>query len=159
MISVLVFTSEFFQKTCAEFGIVTREIPCESHNSLGPGEGYHAPLRKIYRKLKEEQPELDPSVQLSISVHALNNIANPRGLIPSLFVFSSVPKITLGNTSHLSLSQKQGFAAMESARKEMEKIVAEQKLKLAGKLRTRGMDVFSICPGSHVLVYREKKKI
>ncbi len=39
------FSSGFFQKTCAEFGIITKEIPCESHDSLGPGEHYHAPLK------------------------------------------------------------------------------------------------------------------
>ena len=106
MISVLVLLLNFSQKTCAEFGIVTKGIPREFHNSLEPGERYHAPLRKIYRKLKEEQPELDPCVRLSISLHALNNTANPRALIPSPLVFSSVPKISHGSIPHLSLSQK-----------------------------------------------------
>ena len=41
------FASEFFQGTCAKFGIITKQSPTESHNSLGPGERYHAPLRKI----------------------------------------------------------------------------------------------------------------
>eukprot|EP00171_Calliarthron_tuberculosum_P023668 IDg23668t1 len=40
----------------------------------------------------------------------------------------------------------------------MECIVAQQRLKLASKPRTKQMDVFNICPGSKVLVFREKKK-
>ncbi len=40
----------------------------------------------------------------------------------------------------------------------MESIVAKQRLKLAQKSRTKPLDVFSIPPGSDVLVYREKSK-
>ena len=84
----------------AKFGVITRSILCESHNSLGVGERYHAPLRKIYKKFKEEQSRLESSVALSIAVNALNNTANPEGLIPSLLVFVRIPKTPLGNVVH-----------------------------------------------------------
>ena len=71
-------------------------------------------------------------------------------------MFGTVPKIPLGNVGHLTPTQKQRFTAMESARKQMERIAAQQRLKTATKLRTKGMDVFSISSGSLVLVYREK---
>ena len=134
-------------------------MPCESHNSLGVGERYHEPLKRIYKKLKEEEPDMEPVLRLSIAVHSLNNTASPEGLIPSLLVFGSVLKIPLGNIPHLASNQRKRFTDMESARKQMERIVAIQRLKMAGKLRTKQMDVFSIMPGSDVLVYREKKKI
>ncbi len=41
----------------------------------------------------------------------------------------------------------------------MEGIVAEQRIKLALKSRTKSADVFNIPPGDQVLVYREKKKL
>ena len=116
MISVLVLLLNFSQRTCAEFGIVTKGIPRESQNSLEPGERYHAPLRKIYRKLKEEQPELDPCVWLSSSVRALNNTANPRALIPSLLVFAVCLKYHMG-IFHIYLCHKKRFAALASSRK------------------------------------------
>ena len=60
------FTSEFFKKSGAEFGIITKEVLCESHNSLGPGEWYHAPLKRIYKKLKEEQPDLSNELRYQL---------------------------------------------------------------------------------------------
>ena len=86
----------FPQKTCSKFGIVCKEITCESHNSLGPGERY---------KIKNETPGLGNEVALSIAVHTMNFSANPEGLIPILLVFGAVPKIALGNVEHLSLNQ------------------------------------------------------
>lgn len=47
------FRSQFFQKTCEEFGIATKEILCESHYYLGVVKKYHEPLKKVYKKLKE----------------------------------------------------------------------------------------------------------
>ncbi len=56
-----------------EFGVVPKEIPCESHNSMGAGERYHSPLRRIYKKLKIEYPNLDNKTTLALAVHGLNN--------------------------------------------------------------------------------------
>ena len=88
----------------------------------------------------------------------MNCTANPEGLTPMLLMFGSVPKISLGNIEHLAPNQRTRFAAVDASRKEMERIVAEQRLKLACKLRTKGMDVFSICTESKLLVYPEKLK-
>ena len=158
MILVNVSLVNFSKKSCKNFGIILKEIPCESHNSMGPGERYHAPLRRIYKKLKMENPKLDNETCLSIAVHGLNNTANPQGLIPTLLVFGCIPKIPLGNIKHLCPTQRERCAAMESAQKEMEVRVAEQRLKLASKLRTKERTMFNIMPGTDVLVYREKSK-
>ncbi len=87
------FTSTFFKKTFEEFGIITKEIPCESHNSLGPGEHYHAPLRKIYKKIKVKQANRGNKLSLAIAFHGLNKTANPEGLIPSLLVSEEYLKL------------------------------------------------------------------
>eukprot|EP00171_Calliarthron_tuberculosum_P007706 IDg7706t1 len=146
--------------TCAKFGIIAKESPTESHNSLGPGERYHAPLRKIYQKIKTDYPLLDNETALSIANYGLNNSANPEGLVPTLLVFGSIPKLPLGNVSHLPPSQRERFQAMETSRKEMETIVTRQRLALASKKhKGKAMDAFEVCPGSEVLVYREKKKL
>ncbi len=135
-----------------------QKIPSGSHNSLGPTERYHAPLRTIYNKIKNETPDLGNEVELSIAVHAMNCTANPEGLIPILFVFGAVAKIPLGNIEHFSPNQRKRFAAMESSKKEMERIVVSRRLKVAKKLRTKRMKLFYINPGSKVKVYGEKQK-
>ena len=112
------FKSEFFRNSFRQFGIIAKEIPCESRNSLGPGERYHAPLCRLHKKFKIENPQLDNDVALSIAVHGLDNTANPEGLIPALLVFVCIPKIPFGNIKHLCHNRSEKFAAMESARKE-----------------------------------------
>lgn len=152
------FTSEFFSSSCAQFGVIQKQSPTESHNSLGPGERYHAPLRKIYTKIRIEYPSLSRITTLSLAVHALNNTAGPDGLIPTLLVFGTIPKLPIGNLETMQPTQRDHFAALKSARKEMETIVANQRVRLALKPRTKSMEVFNIPPGSPVLVYREKAK-
>ncbi len=136
--------------------MIPKEIPRESHNSMGAGERHHAPLRRIYKKLKVEYPNLDNPRTLALAVHELNNTAIPEGLIFTLLVFGTVPKIPLENVEHLASTQRERFAAMEKARKEMEQIVAKQRISLANKSRTKSMNMFTILPGSEVLVRREK---
>ena len=102
---------------------------------------------------------MDNKLSLSIAVHGLNNAANPEGLTPILLVFGTIPKLPLGNIEHLCPYQRTRFQAMEIAKKDMEEIVAEQRLSLASKTRVKPMDVFGVCPGSKVLVYREKETV
>ena len=48
---------------------------------------------------------------------------------------------------------------MEMTKKEMEEIAAEQRFSLAFRTSVKTIDVFGLCPGSKVLIYREKKKL
>ena len=137
---------------------MSKRLPCEPHNSSGAGERYNAPLRKMYQKLKFEHPTMNNELGFSIATYGLKNTANPEGLIPSLLVLGTIPKIPLGNLKHLCRNQKERFEAMELARKAMEKMVVEQRLKIASKSRTKEIEIFDICLGFSVLVYREKKK-
>ncbi len=72
------FTSEFFTASCQQFGIVAKDSPTESHNSPGAGETYHAPLRRIYKKLQLDHPTINSETRLSIAVQGLNNTAGPN---------------------------------------------------------------------------------
>ncbi len=115
------FQSDLFTNSCLKFGMIPKETPTESHNSLGSGERYHAPLRRIYQKIKIEYFTLANDVRLSVAVHALKNTAGPHGLVPTLLVFGTLPKIPLANVAHLAPDQRDRFAALEAARREMEK--------------------------------------
>ena len=110
------FTSEMFNSSCLSFGIIQKEIPIESHNSLGQGERYHSPLEKICSKVKLDYPSLSNQTALTVSVYGLNNSVNMEGLIPTLLVFGTIPKLPLGNTSQLQPDQKERFFAMGAAK-------------------------------------------
>ncbi len=50
------FTAEHFQVNCSQLGIVSKETPTQSHNSLSLCERYHSLIKRVYKKLKRWQP-------------------------------------------------------------------------------------------------------
>ena len=152
------FTSRFFRKACAQFGIVAKEVPTEAHNALSVGERYHAPLRRIYTKIRIECPSLEKEVALSIAVMGLNNTAGPEGLTPTLLVFGTIPRLPIGHIETMLPTQRERLKAMEYSRKEMEEITAQMRLKVAQKDRNRILGMLDLRAGESVLVYRERSR-
>ena len=73
-----------------------KEVPVKAYNSISKVEWYYAPLRHLYKilqdKLKEEK--VDKEVILQMAVKAVNDMAGPDGLIPTLLVFGLYPRMT-----------------------------------------------------------------
>ena len=149
------FSSAFFQNACAEFGIVSKEKPTESHNSLSLCERYHPIIRRVFRKIRSEYPDFDIHVALSLAVYAVNTTTSPNGLTPSLLVFGAIPKLPLGSLRSLSNTQKEGSAAMRAAREEMLGITAERRIAAALKRRHPRLQRFIHVEGDQIRVYRE----
>ena len=97
-------------------------------------------------------------VALKIFCHNINTIANAEGVIPTLRVFSNIPKIITGNVWHLCPNQREWFETTESAREEMDVIVAFQRLEIATEYSSKPVQVFFIPPGDEVLIHKEKSK-
>lgn len=77
------FDSDEFRKTTAETGIVLQFSGIESHNSLGVGEKYHGPLRRVYSKIKEEHPLIESATALRLAVKGGNETLGANGLVPN----------------------------------------------------------------------------
>ena len=106
---------------CSQLGIISKETRTQSHSSLALCERYHSLFKRVYRKLKDEDPAQDRHQRLALSVHAVNSTADPDGLTPTILVFGAVPLIPLPDCSSLPPDEKARFKAMRLARKEMEK--------------------------------------
>jgi hypothetical protein len=132
-----VFLSESFSENCAFLEIVLRNTGTESHNSLGVGERYHAPLRKVYQRVRSENPYVPLSSYLAAAIHAMNCTAGPEGLIPSLLVFGVIPKLPSLALVPL-LDQHRRFKMLKAARQEYSSIVA--KIRVQHGLNTRPPD-------------------
>jgi hypothetical protein len=65
----------------------------ESHNSIVPGERYHASLRRIFQKIRYDFPNLNLNLILRIAVKAMNDKMNPEGLVPSYLLFGIMPRL------------------------------------------------------------------
>jgi hypothetical protein len=111
-----VFMATNWETACELSKIHLRHTGTEIHNSLGSGERFHSPLRRIYEKISLECPTIPEHVRLALSVKAMNDICGPEGLVPSLLVFGvlrHLPRIT-GALPHQSDRMK----AIQMARKE-----------------------------------------
>ncbi len=103
------FSCDFFSSTCVKFGIIQKSTLTEFHNSSEAVERYHASLRKIYKNIRLEYPDLDKKVALSVANYGLNVTVNSEGLIPIILVFGSIPKIPLADVQYLPLNQREQF--------------------------------------------------
>ncbi len=99
------FTAEYFQVNCSQLGIVCKETPTESHNSLSLCERYHSIIRRVYNKMKNEYPNQDKHTRLNLAVHAVDNTTGPEGLTPTC-LFSAQYQEYLCRTNHHCLQTK-----------------------------------------------------
>ena len=93
------FILQKFQETCEITGIRLIYSGVESHNSIGSGERYHDPLRRMYQKIRFSEPDIALDLTMRLSVKAINDTMDPEGLIPSLLVFGVLPRFPAFSTT------------------------------------------------------------
>ena len=158
---MLVDQGSYFGETFATLGALSnvdvKDTGVEAHSSLGLGERYHQPLRNTYRKIMSEHPLTPPASALAASVKALNDTLGPEGLVPSALVFGEFPPMFTNSESPAQRETLQDRASVaQSARKEMEKIMADMRVRRALHHRVPSAADRFYQPGDKVLVWREK---
>lgn len=63
-------------------------MPIETHQSVGKVERCYVPLRRSYEFIKGDLPTESKETIMQMAVKATNNIAGPKGLVPTSLVFS-----------------------------------------------------------------------
>jgi hypothetical protein len=58
------FVSKEFKLYAKAMGVLTKSVPVEAHNSIGLVERYHGPLRRIYKIISEQLPNLNKNAAL-----------------------------------------------------------------------------------------------
>jgi hypothetical protein len=149
-----VFMATHWKTACELSNIHLRHTGTESHNSLGSGERFHSPLRRIYEKISLEFPTIPEHVRLALSVKAMNDICGPEGLVPSLLVFGVLPRLS-GITSALP-HQSERMKALQMARKEYEMFVCQRRVQTGLRKQPPPAANYIIRPGDRVYVYREQ---
>lgn len=125
------FCSEFFKDVSLAHGIDLRFSGIKSHHSVGPGERYHAPFRRVFRITLNRYPSLDSETVLRYSVEAMNDSVGPEGLVPSFLVYGTLPTFPAG-TKDLP-GQCERMAAMRCARDDFSRITSELRIRSALK--------------------------
>ena len=160
--SILVDQGSAFLSDEWRFGCVINNIELtstgtESHNSLGPGETYHAYLRRIYLKLQSDFPKLTDEIILSLAVRAVNDCTGSHGLCPTLLVFGTLPQLMPQSKSNHK-SQLDRHRAAAQARDEYERLVSHERINIAARKALSPADKQNFIPGDLVYVYRENER-
>jgi hypothetical protein len=150
-----VFQSEDWKNACEGAGIILRSTGTESHNSLGVGERYHHPLRRIFEKISFDYQSLDQETALSIATKTMNDLAGPEGLVPSFLVFGVIPRWT---TSLPIPENAARLTAIQVARAEYEHLVARMRLATALSRNVPAAADYVFKSGDVIYIYREQQK-
>ena len=79
-------------------GIKVKIVPVEAYNSIGIVEYYYGPIWHAYLIITTEIQGIDKDIVLQIAFKAINNTAGPDGLVSTLLVYSTLPRIVEYNT-------------------------------------------------------------
>jgi hypothetical protein len=116
----------------------------------------HAPLRRIYRKVRDEHPEVETDLALALSCNTMNVTAKEDGLCPTLLVLGELPRPLDLSWSSPSLHDR--LRAQLTRRKEYPRIVSERRVQRGLVTKPPRSTDYTIEPGNIVYVYREKAK-
>lgn len=101
------FITQEFKAEAAAIGISCKQAPTEAHWSVGKVERYHAPLCRVFDILYSElSTTISDDDILQMSFKALNDTINKKGLVPTLLVFGTYPRITSSSPSSASISKR-----------------------------------------------------
>jgi hypothetical protein len=74
-------------------GIKVKIIPVEAHNSVGIVERYHGPIRCAYLIITTETQGINKDMALQMAFEAINDTAGPDGIVPTLLVYGTLPRM------------------------------------------------------------------
>jgi hypothetical protein len=151
------FTSTEFKQLASSMSIEVKEVPVEAHNSVGLVERYHTPLRRAYEILREELKDehVDREMILQMAVKAVNDSAGPDGIVPTLLVFGSYPRMTEMDPPSPSIVKR--AEAIRAATKEVRRLHAKRQVSDALAMRNgpNTMATLDLPLQSDVRVWRE----
>lgn len=91
------------------------------------GERYHAPLRRIFNKIRYGVPGVDFKLGLRLAIMAMSDTMGPNGLIPSYLVFGVLPRYPCLNSDLPDPEARMNIIKLAKA--EMSTIVSEIRVK------------------------------
>jgi di/tripeptidase len=129
------FTATEFKQLASSMSIEVKEVPVEAHNSVGLVERYHALLRRAYEIMKEELKDehIDKEIILQMAVKAVNDSAGPDGIVPTLLVFGSYPRMTEMDPPSPTIAKR--AEAIRAATKEVRRLHAKRQVSDALAMR------------------------
>lgn len=149
---------DLFINMAAASNVIVERTGVEAHSSLGIVERHHQPLRQTFRRIMVQFPNCDKELALAFAQKAMNDTLGPEGLVPSSLVFGEYPQVFTNSENQgqrATLDERSALAT--AARKEVESIMADMKIKRALHHAVPPAADQAYQPGDKVLVWREKQ--
>jgi hypothetical protein len=151
------FTSAEFKANARIMAIEVEEVPVEAHNSIGKLERYHAPLRRAFHVIAGDlrgQGVSNESI-LQMAVKAVNDTAGPDGLVPTLLVFGTYPRLSDASPPSPSIAAR--AVAIRKAMAEVREVKAKQQISDALGMRNgpNTLETLDLPLQAEVKVWRE----
>lgn len=118
------------------------------------GERYYAYLRRVFNKGCADSPTISTKLSLTLVVKAVTRQGGPSGLVTTLLVFGIMPLLPV-RPSALKVQVERMKAAV-AARKEMNRILANQRLEITFSHNVPYAADSCVKVHDEVLMYREK---
>lgn len=151
------FIGKEFVNNAKSLAIEVDEVPVEAHQSIGKVERYHATVRRAFEVIFEDVGRTTSQEHiLQMAVKAVNDTAGPDGLVPTLLVFGTYPRLSKASPPSPSIVAR--ASAISKAMIEVRKIKAKRQV--AEALATRNgpeiTEMLELPIQSKVKVWREK---
>ena len=106
--------------------ITTKNVPVEAHWSIGIVERYQTVLRRAYKVIAADLQGcgLNKEKILQMAVKAINDMAGPNSLVPTILVFEAYPGMSKYDSPIPTITQ--GAKAIKNAMKEVQRVRAER---------------------------------
>lgn len=85
--------SRAFQLNMGLMNIKTKPVAVESPNTISLVERYHEPVRRAYRIIRIELPNILDDEALQYAMKSVNESVSPDGWIPILLVYGALPRL------------------------------------------------------------------
>ena len=149
-------TAMEFRANAHAMAIKVEEVPVEAHNSIGKVERYHHILKRAYEVISADlETTVTSDHILQMAVKAVNDTAGPNGLVPTLLVFGTYPRISELSPSSPSISIRAN--AIRKAMAEVRKLRATRQVAEGLSMRNGPniLETIQLPLQSEVKVWRE----
>ncbi|KAI0998004.1 hypothetical protein K3495_g10189 [Podosphaera aphanis] len=129
------FASKEFRHLSQTMAISTKEVPVESHDSIGKVERYHTPLRRACEIIRDEMKgeKISKEFTFQIAQKAVNDTADPDGIVPTLLVIGAYTQISDLDSPAPSITKRANAIQKETA--ELRHLQAKRQVKDALAMR------------------------
>ena len=136
--------------------IMMKNVSVETHHSIDQIERYHELLRRVYLIIVSEISEIDPELNLQMTLKTINDSIESHELIFILLIFGAYLRMTKLDAPSPTISQR--AIAMKKVMNEMRKFNANRQINDVFNTRNElsTIHLHDLLLNSFVLVYREE---